>query len=173
MIGVIAHVGYFLALAPNELLKTRGTRVMIYVQPDKCAGCSTCIEVCPVEAIHLVDGVATIEQEKCTECQACVTACPEGAIQVITEPVHLPVAQTGPGVIQITSYPTSRSPQAKIVPALGAMASLVRREIVPRLGPYLLDILARRLGHPGPRVGGGPPSATETGHRFRLRRRGR
>lgn len=146
---------------------------MICVQTEKCAGCGVCIEACPVETIRLMGSVATIDQERCTECQACVATCPEGAIQVVSEPAWLPVVPPQPEVIQIKPHPAQSLVQPKMVPALGAIVSLVGREIVPRLGPYLLDILARRLSRPGTRIGRGPLSATDTSHRFRLRRRGR
>lgn len=146
---------------------------MLYVDANKCAGCGICVEVCPAEAIRLVSGVATINQEKCTECQACVTVCPEGAIQVVSEPTRLPVVPPQPAVIQIKPHPAQSPVRPKMVPALGAIVSFVEHEIAPRVGPYLLDVLTRRLSRPGAAARGGPASTTSRGLRFRLRRRGR
>ncbi len=53
---------------------------MVFVIEEECTGCETCVDVCPVEAIELVDGVAVIDQEECTECLTCLDECPVEAI---------------------------------------------------------------------------------------------
>jgi len=47
---------------------------------DKCIGCNTCVRVCPMENIRLVDGKAIIG-DKCTVCFACVHACAQQAMR--------------------------------------------------------------------------------------------
>ncbi len=54
---------------------------MVKVIADECVGCETCVPVCPVEAISMVDDVALIDQDTCTECEACVPSCPVEAIK--------------------------------------------------------------------------------------------
>lgn len=54
---------------------------MVKVDAEECVGCETCIPVCPVEAISMVDGVAVIDTEKCTECGTCIAECPVEAIK--------------------------------------------------------------------------------------------
>jgi len=49
------------------------------VDVDKCTGCGTCAEVCPVEAIK-VDDYAVVDEDECVDCGTCVDECPEGAI---------------------------------------------------------------------------------------------
>lgn len=49
------------------------------VDAEKCSGCGTCADVCPVEAIKVND-VAVVDAEECTECGTCVDECPEEAI---------------------------------------------------------------------------------------------
>ena len=51
------------------------------IDPDKCDGCGTCVEVCPNEAITLND-VAHIDEEECVECESCVDECPNKAISM-------------------------------------------------------------------------------------------
>jgi ferredoxin len=46
---------------------------------DGCAGCGTCVEVCPVRAIVLEGGRAHIG-EQCKGCGRCAATCPRGAI---------------------------------------------------------------------------------------------
>jgi len=54
---------------------------MVEVIEDKCTGCGSCVNVCPVGAISLVKGKAVIDQSKCIGCLACVSACPNDAIK--------------------------------------------------------------------------------------------
>lgn len=54
----------------------------IEVLKDKCTGCGACVDICPVEAVTLVDGVAFVNRNDCSECGACEAECPTGAIQM-------------------------------------------------------------------------------------------
>ena len=51
------------------------------VDPDKCIGCNTCVRVCPLGNISLMDKKAIIG-DNCTICLACVHVCPQQAISV-------------------------------------------------------------------------------------------
>lgn len=53
---------------------------MYVVNQEKCSGCGTCVDVCPAEAITIVQGKARIGLE-CMDCGACPRVCPEGAIR--------------------------------------------------------------------------------------------
>jgi ferredoxin len=47
-----------------------------------CVGCGTCTQdICFVEAIHLIDGYAVIDDE-CRGCGRCVAVCPQRAIEI-------------------------------------------------------------------------------------------
>jgi len=52
------------------------------VDKDKCTGCETCVEGCPVGAIKVENNVAVINDEECVECGTCVTECPNEAISL-------------------------------------------------------------------------------------------
>lgn len=45
-----------------------------------CTQCGECARVCPVNAIHLEDGVYKVHEDECIACMACVAACPEGVM---------------------------------------------------------------------------------------------
>ena len=41
-----------------------------------CVGCKRCEKQCPSDSIHVVNGVAIIDETTCTRCGACIPACP-------------------------------------------------------------------------------------------------
>ena len=51
------------------------------VDPDICAGCGICVEVCPYKARTLNDWtkIAEVDEALCEGCGACVIACPSNA----------------------------------------------------------------------------------------------
>ena len=55
------------------------------VDLEKCVGCPTCSENCPLDAIILVDKKAVINLTLCVNCQVCIRVCPKDAISVETE----------------------------------------------------------------------------------------
>jgi ferredoxin len=55
------------------------------VDAEACTGCGICLDVCPVDAIVVVDRVATISDD-CTGCGACVDECPNGALSFPNAP---------------------------------------------------------------------------------------
>jgi electron transfer flavoprotein alpha subunit len=54
----------------------------VQVDKDICEGCGECSEVCPQDAIKVVDGVAEVDSEECEECGACVEVCPNNALSL-------------------------------------------------------------------------------------------
>jgi len=52
----------------------------LLVDDDACIGCGECEEVCPYNAIEIIDGDAVIDPSLCHFCYRCVEQCPEGAI---------------------------------------------------------------------------------------------
>lgn len=51
----------------------------VYLDADKCNGCTTCLKHCPTEAIRIRDGKAVINQERCIDCGECIRLCPNKA----------------------------------------------------------------------------------------------
>lgn len=58
------------------------TSYIAQVNEEICAGCGTCVEICPAEAPSLVDTVAVIDQDRCIGCGVCAHQCPENAISL-------------------------------------------------------------------------------------------
>ena len=50
------------------------------VDKETCIGCGACVGSCPVDAISLVDGKASIDPEVCVKCGSCAGTCPVCAI---------------------------------------------------------------------------------------------
>lgn len=47
-----------------------------------CTGCRKCVEICPADAISIVDGVARVDQKKCQRCYCCHELCEQDAIEL-------------------------------------------------------------------------------------------
>ena len=48
-----------------------------------CLGYGSCVQACPFDAIHVVNGVAVVDREQCKACGKCVEACPKKLISLI------------------------------------------------------------------------------------------
>ncbi|NLD35425.1 MAG: RnfABCDGE type electron transport complex subunit B [Desulfatiglans sp.] len=48
-----------------------------------CLGLGDCIEACKYDAIHVTDGLATVDYDKCIGCGACARVCPRGIITIV------------------------------------------------------------------------------------------
>lgn len=60
------------------------TNFLAKIDKNKCVGCGTCLEKCPVEAIHGDDNnKAECESELCIGCGVCAHFCPENAINLL------------------------------------------------------------------------------------------
>jgi NAD-dependent dihydropyrimidine dehydrogenase PreA subunit len=58
--------------------------VKIIVNSEKCTGCGTCVETCPVGVFEIEDKKSVpVKPEECLVCRACEVQCSESAIQVI------------------------------------------------------------------------------------------
>jgi ferredoxin len=64
-----------------KYLNYMGQIMAAKVDNDKCTGCGTCEDGCPVDAIKVNDK-AKIDEEECIDCGTCVDECPEEAISL-------------------------------------------------------------------------------------------
>ncbi|MDZ7262971.1 MAG: 4Fe-4S binding protein [candidate division KSB1 bacterium] len=48
----------------------------INIKNDLCDFCGTCVAVCPVDAIELLEARLVIDYQTCTVCLNCVKVCP-------------------------------------------------------------------------------------------------
>ena len=51
----------------------------VFLDPEKCTGCTACIRHCPTEAIRIRNNRAVINPDKCIDCGACIRYCPHQA----------------------------------------------------------------------------------------------
>jgi uncharacterized protein (DUF362 family)/Pyruvate/2-oxoacid:ferredoxin oxidoreductase delta subunit len=51
-----------------------------WLVPEKCIHCARCFEVCPADAIKMVDGYPRFDYNKCIRCYCCHEMCPAKAI---------------------------------------------------------------------------------------------
>lgn len=54
----------------------------VYTLKNECHDCYKCIRECPVKAIKIQDGSASVISERCIACGHCVNACPSNAKRV-------------------------------------------------------------------------------------------
>ena len=57
-----------------------------------CIGYGDCADVCPENAINIINGVAHINDIRCMGCGACARTCPQGIIEVLPKEIEVFVA---------------------------------------------------------------------------------
>ena len=60
---------------------------MPWVKQEMCTGCSICVDECPVGAMSIDGGKASIDEENCIRCARCHDVCPEKAVRHDSERV--------------------------------------------------------------------------------------
>ncbi len=71
------------------------------VNPQLCTGCGTCKDQrCPIGAVDLNDGIASVDQTRCIGCGLCVSTCPGNALEMVPRkiPVSTPTTVTEMGI---------------------------------------------------------------------------
>lgn len=52
---------------------------VVYTNKARCRDCYRCLRACPVKAIRVLDGQASVIEEQCLACGTCVRECPQHA----------------------------------------------------------------------------------------------
>ena len=52
---------------------------IVFTNKARCRDCNRCVRVCPVKAIRVVRGQASVEDHLCIACGTCIRECPQGA----------------------------------------------------------------------------------------------
>lgn len=55
----------------------------VFLDAEKCTGCTTCLRHCPTEAIRVRDGHATIKENRCIDCGECIRTCQQKAKRAV------------------------------------------------------------------------------------------
>ncbi len=58
--------------------------VEIKIDEEKCTGCGTCVDICPVGVLEIQDEKSkVVNLDECLVCRACEVQCSETAIEII------------------------------------------------------------------------------------------
>ena len=69
----------------------------VYTTENECQDCYKCVRHCPVKAIRIVDGKASVIPEACVACGECVKVCPaHGMIIIMMSLFFLPLILISP-----------------------------------------------------------------------------
>jgi len=66
---------------PAECFDYLGSQKAV-VDPGKCLGCGTCMEVCRFGAVRKVEGICKIDEFSCEGCGVCEAVCPTSAVSL-------------------------------------------------------------------------------------------
>jgi aryl-alcohol dehydrogenase-like predicted oxidoreductase len=77
------NVGYFNGEDPAKLPEIQINQKRLIIDLHSCLGCGSCSNVCPNNAMSLVNGKAHVEVTKCLLCGYCTEVCSEFAIKVV------------------------------------------------------------------------------------------
>ena len=54
---------------------------MPWIKQELCTGCGVCVDECPVDAMSVDGGTASIDEKECIRCGRCHDVCPEEAVR--------------------------------------------------------------------------------------------
>ncbi|MDD5044665.1 MAG: DUF362 domain-containing protein [Candidatus Omnitrophica bacterium] len=78
--GALKNLGMGCAARVGKL--KQHADVSPFVVIEKCIACEKCVVSCPVSAIKMAGGKASIDNKKCIGCANCIAVCPVAAIEV-------------------------------------------------------------------------------------------
>ena len=62
------------------------------VHDERCRACGRCLEVCPFQALRIVDEHIALDAARCRGCGLCTAVCPTATV-VLSAPPHIPDAE--------------------------------------------------------------------------------
>jgi len=71
----------FIVPEPFKRSEEEGRDAAPKIDMDLCTGCKKCMDVCPTEAISIINKKALLNSDLCNKCRACVSVCPVEAIK--------------------------------------------------------------------------------------------
>lgn len=91
--------GTYQGIATCAAVSIAGTSDLVC--PFGCLALADCVRACPFDALHMVEGVAIVDEEACTGCGKCVKTCPRGLIEMgpYEQAVFVACKSTDPGAV--------------------------------------------------------------------------
>lgn len=122
-----AATGLFRRWLPSILYASIQEQLILIpeVRQEKCTACLECVQMCPRQAISLIDGAAFIREEDCIHCLCCHELCAHRAIRLKQLPVGRLIRQ-GEKILGRLN----RIRSSLLAPKRKGMASLERKEKV-------------------------------------------
>jgi len=65
---------------PRDVLMA--TYFLRETEQSLCTGCGACADICPVNALHMEEGLPIVDNEWCIGCGVCAVPCPAGAVRL-------------------------------------------------------------------------------------------
>jgi len=62
------------------------TAFVARLNSKSCGGCGTCTTRCQMEALEIIDGLASLDRDRCIGCGLCVSTCPTGSLTLARKP---------------------------------------------------------------------------------------
>ena len=68
-------------VCPTDAIEQRADGIVL-IKPELCIGCEACRDICPVDAVDMVNGKAEVDLDWCIGCGVCAVSCPTGSISI-------------------------------------------------------------------------------------------
>jgi electron transport complex protein RnfB len=68
---------------PNRVKFGARSNYIVETDSERCVGCESCVQICPVEALRMEDDMVRRDPSLCIGCGLCVSACPSEALKMV------------------------------------------------------------------------------------------